>query len=61
MDLEFQNSIYVIPPKQILVLNKHVMPATNPNGSDLNARLIRLDRIRTAKGWPVGQITGRDL
>ena len=40
---------------------KHVVPATDPNGSDLNARLIRLDRIRTAKGWPEGQITGRNL
>ena len=36
-----------------------VLPATNPNGSDLNARSaarqIRLDRICTAKGLPVGR------
>jgi len=37
------------------------MPATKSPGAILNARLIRLDQIRTAKGWPEGQITGCDL
>ena len=39
-----------LPLAKTAVWNELVMPATNPNGSDLNARLIRLDRIRTAKG-----------
>ena len=48
MNLELKNSIYVIPSKQILVLNKHVMPATKSPGAILNSqRLARRAKGRT--------------